>query len=113
MFFFGFRNAGRLLQYLKKDGEHVSVGEVYAEIESMKMVITLEVKKAGGKLVHVAQPGQVLFPGTLIARLDDQDDVTSAKPTTFTGRITEWDRVQENGKLLEKIKIINFVKNLF
>ncbi|KAI1717267.1 carboxyl transferase domain-containing protein [Ditylenchus destructor] len=88
-------NAGRLLQYLKKDGEHVSVGEVYAEIESMKMVITLDVKKAGGKLVHVAQPGQVLFPGTLIARLDDQDDCTAARPTTFTGRMSEWDRVQE------------------
>uniref|UniRef100_A0A915CZQ3 biotin carboxylase n=1 Tax=Ditylenchus dipsaci TaxID=166011 RepID=A0A915CZQ3_9BILA len=70
-------NAGRLLQYLKKDGEHVNVGEVYAEIESMKMVITMEVRKAGGKLACVAQPGQVLFPGTLIARLEDQDDALS------------------------------------
>lgn len=89
------QNAGRLLQYLKKDGEHVSVGEIYAEIESMKMVINLEVKKAGGRLIHVAQPGQVLFPGTLIARLDDQDDMAASKPTVFIGKLEEWDKAEE------------------
>lgn len=89
------QNAGRLLQYLKKDGEHVSVGEIYAEIESMKMVINLEVKKAGGRLLHVAQPGQVLFPGTLIAKLDDQDDLTSSRPTVFSERVKEWDKAEE------------------
>lgn len=47
------KNAGRFLQYLKKDGEHVSVGEVFAEMESMKMVINLEIRKAGGRLVQV------------------------------------------------------------
>lgn len=30
-------NAGKLLAYLKKDGERVSVGETYAEMESMKV----------------------------------------------------------------------------
>lgn len=89
-------NAGRLLQYLVKDGHHVSVGEVYAEIESMKMVINLEVRKAGGRLVHVAQPGQVLFPGTLIARLDDQDDLAASKPTVFTAKVPEWDQAEED-----------------
>lgn len=44
------RNAGRLLQYLVKDGEHVKVGDTYGEMESMKMVINLEIKKAGGRL---------------------------------------------------------------
>jgi biotin carboxyl carrier protein len=47
------RNVGRLLQFLKKDGEYVSVGQVYAEIESMKMVINLEIQKAGGRIVQV------------------------------------------------------------
>lgn len=88
-------NAGRLLQFLRKDGEYVNVGDVYAEIESMKMVINLEVRKAGGRLAQVAQPGQVLFPGTLIARLDDQDVSASSRPTVFDGRVVEWDDVQE------------------
>ncbi|KAH7698696.1 carboxyl transferase domain-containing protein, partial [Aphelenchoides avenae] len=88
-------NAGKLLNYLKKDGERVSVGETYAEMESMKMVVTLQVKKAGGKIVWVAQPGQVLFPGTLIARLEDQSDTASAKPVDFAGTIEEWQAATE------------------
>jgi hypothetical protein len=59
-------------------------------MESMKMVINLEVKKAGGRLSYVARPGQALFPGTLIARLDDQGDVTASKPQEFLGYIEEW-----------------------
>lgn len=39
----------------------------------------------------MAQPGQVLFPGTLIARLEDQDDIAASKPTNFNGRMEEWD----------------------
>jgi biotin carboxyl carrier protein len=87
------RNAGRLLQYLVKDGEVVKVGETYGEMESMKMVINLEVKKAGGRLEHVARPGQALFPGTLIAKLRDQDDTLSAKPQDFTESMDEWKQV--------------------
>ncbi|KAI6229369.1 hypothetical protein M3Y95_00523900 [Aphelenchoides besseyi] len=89
------RNAGRLLQYLVKDGEHVAVGETFAEMESMKMVINLEVKKAGGRLVYVARPGQALFPGTLIARLDDQGDMSSSKPKDFVGSISEWKSAED------------------
>lgn len=59
------------------------------------MVVTLQVKKAGGKLVTVAQPGQVLFPGTLIARLEDQNDGASAKPVDFAGTIEEWHAATE------------------
>uniref|UniRef100_A0A914I9B7 Acetyl-CoA carboxylase n=1 Tax=Globodera rostochiensis TaxID=31243 RepID=A0A914I9B7_GLORO len=89
------KNAGRFLQYLKKDGLYVTVGEVFAEMESMKMVINLEIRKAGGRLVQVAQPGQVLFPGTLIARLEDQDDIAVAKPVNFTDKMKEWDITRE------------------
>uniref|UniRef100_A0A914LLT7 biotin carboxylase n=1 Tax=Meloidogyne incognita TaxID=6306 RepID=A0A914LLT7_MELIC len=85
------KNAGRFMQYLKREGDYVCVGEVYAEMESMKMVINLEVSKAGGRLIQVAQPGHVLFPGTLIARLEDQDDVSTQKPKNFVGRMEEWD----------------------
>uniref|UniRef100_A0A7E4WC75 Acetyl-CoA carboxylase n=2 Tax=Panagrellus redivivus TaxID=6233 RepID=A0A7E4WC75_PANRE len=89
------RNAGRLLQYLKKDGEHVDVGDIYAEMESMKMVINLDVKKVGGTLVHVARAGQVLFPGTLIARLDEQGDMSASRPDPFEKTFEEWTRAEE------------------
>jgi hypothetical protein len=48
--------------------------------------------------LQVAQPGQVLFPGTLIARLDEQGDISSSKPTVFSQRIPEWDRAQEQSR---------------
>ncbi|KAL3102143.1 hypothetical protein niasHS_003552 [Heterodera schachtii] len=89
------KNAGRFLQYLKKDGQYVTIGEVFGEMESMKMVINLEIRKAGGRLVQVAQPGQVLFPGTLIARLEDQEDIAVSKPVNFTGPMEEWDSTRE------------------
>ncbi|CAD5217041.1 unnamed protein product [Bursaphelenchus okinawaensis] len=98
------RNAGRLLQYLVKDGEMIEKGETYAEMESMKMVINLEVKKAGGRLVHVARPGQALFPGTLIARLDDQGDMSSSRPEKFEGEFEEWNQAEER-KQLGKVRL--------
>lgn len=92
------RNAGRLLQYLKKDGEYISVGEVYAEMESMKMVINLEVKKAGGCLKQIIQPGQALYPGTIIAELENQDDAAAVKPSEFKTTFPEWIQSEEHLK---------------
>lgn len=92
------RNAGRLSQYLAKDGQKVEVGEVYAEMESMKMVINLEVKKAGGTLIHVARPGQALFPGTLIARLEDQGDMSNSKPQPFEAKFDQWKEAEDKKK---------------
>ncbi|TMS36122.1 hypothetical protein L596_003371 [Steinernema carpocapsae] len=97
------RNAGKLLQYTVKDGETVDVGQVYAEMESMKMVIPLEVEKVkvGGRLVHSARPGQVLFPGTVIALLEDQVETAHLKPVPFMGPMAEWDAVEKNRQTKE------------
>uniref|UniRef100_A0AC35UAX5 Acetyl-CoA carboxylase n=1 Tax=Rhabditophanes sp. KR3021 TaxID=114890 RepID=A0AC35UAX5_9BILA len=89
-------NAGRLTNFLKKDGEVVRVGDIFAEMESMKMIITLDVKKAGGRLIQVARVGQALFPGTLIAKLEDQGNMTVQKPTDFVGRMEEWDKIEQS-----------------
>jgi biotin carboxylase/acetyl-CoA carboxylase carboxyltransferase component/biotin carboxyl carrier protein len=95
------RNAGRLLQYLKKDGEKIKVGEYFAEMESMKMVIALDIKKVGGILVQVARPGQILFPGTVIAKLELESNVSTSRPVEFEGGFGKWDRSEEsrNSKL--------------
>ena len=57
---------GTLLQWLKQDGETVSVGEVIAEIETDKSNVEIEAEDAG--VLHIqAQPGAVVPVGKVIA----------------------------------------------
>uniref|UniRef100_U3K2H1 acetyl-CoA carboxylase n=1 Tax=Ficedula albicollis TaxID=59894 RepID=U3K2H1_FICAL len=76
--------AGKLLQYMVEDGGHVDEGKVYAEIEVMKIIMTLAVEEAG-RLRYIKRPGALLEAGCLIARLqlDDPSKVKPAQP--FTG----------------------------
>ncbi|XP_064793859.1 acetyl-CoA carboxylase-like isoform X4 [Oncorhynchus masou masou] len=71
-------SAGKLLQYLVEDGGHICAGNSYAEIEVMKMVMTLTVVESG--CVHyVKRHGAVLEPGCVVARLD-LDDPSNIQP---------------------------------
>ncbi|XP_068461041.1 acetyl-CoA carboxylase isoform X2 [Clinocottus analis] len=64
--------AGKLLQYMLDDGGHVFSGETYAEVEVMKMVMTLTVQQSG--CIHfVKRPGAVLEPGCVLARVELDD----------------------------------------
>ncbi|XP_033978244.1 acetyl-CoA carboxylase isoform X1 [Trematomus bernacchii] len=65
-------SAGKLLQYTVDDGGHVCTGEIYAEIEVMKMVMTLTVHQSGC-VNFVKRPGAVLQQGCVVARLDLDD----------------------------------------
>ncbi|XP_071442085.1 acetyl-CoA carboxylase isoform X1 [Hetaerina americana] len=80
-------SAGKLLNFLVEDGGHVFAGQAYAEIEVMKMVMTLTASESGS-IFHLKRPGAVLETGSLIARLelDDPSLVTQAKE--FTGGFT-------------------------
>ncbi|XP_029017802.1 acetyl-CoA carboxylase isoform X4 [Betta splendens] len=65
-------SAGKLLQYMVEDGSHVCAGETYAEIEVMKMVMTLTVQHSG--CIHfVKRPGAVLESGCVVAHMDLDD----------------------------------------
>ncbi|KAM9858236.1 acetyl-CoA carboxylase 2 isoform 2-T2 [Aulostomus maculatus] len=65
-------SAGKLLQYVVDDGSHIFAGETYAEIEVMKMVMTLTVHQSGH--VHfVKRSGAVLEPGCVMAHMDLDD----------------------------------------
>uniref|UniRef100_A0A3Q2YRR4 acetyl-CoA carboxylase n=1 Tax=Hippocampus comes TaxID=109280 RepID=A0A3Q2YRR4_HIPCM len=65
-------SAGKLLQYVVADGAHICSGETYAEIEVMKMVMTLTVQQAGH--VHfIKRPGAVLESGCVIAHMNLDD----------------------------------------
>lgn len=78
-------SAGKLLGYLVEDGGHVYSGQAYAEIEVMKMVMTLTCAESGC-LQYCKRPGAVLDAGALIARLDldDPSKVTTAQ--VFEGK---------------------------
>lgn len=81
-------SAGKLLNWLVNDGDRVAKGEAYAEIEVMKMVMTLSASEAG-IVSWERRPGAVLETGAVVARieLDDASLVTKAQP--FIGQFPE------------------------
>ncbi|GCB65673.1 hypothetical protein scyTo_0007767 [Scyliorhinus torazame] len=65
-------SAGKLLQYLVEDGDHVFSRHCYAEIEVMKMVMALAVEESG--CVHyLKRPGACLEQGCVIAKMELDD----------------------------------------
>ncbi|KAM4649457.1 LOW QUALITY PROTEIN: acetyl-CoA carboxylase 2 [Amazona ochrocephala] len=71
-------SAGKLLQYTVDDGGHVDEGNVFAEIEVMKIIMTLTVEESG-RVRYIKRPGALLEVGCVIARLE-LDDPTKVKP---------------------------------
>lgn len=74
-------SAGKLINLLIEDGAHVNKGQPYAEIEVMKMVMTLTAQESG-TVSFVRRSGAVLDAGSLIGHieLDDPSLVTKAQP---------------------------------
>uniref|UniRef100_A0A8D2IGK1 Acetyl-CoA carboxylase beta n=1 Tax=Urocitellus parryii TaxID=9999 RepID=A0A8D2IGK1_UROPR len=79
-------SAGKLTQYTVEDGGHVEAGSSYAEMEVMKMIMTLNVQESG-RVKYIKRPGAVLEAGCVVARLelDDPSKVHPAQP--FTGEL--------------------------
>lgn len=73
-------SAGKLINLLIEDGAHVSKGQPYAEIEVMKMVMTLT-SQENGTITFLKRTGAVLDAGSLIGsmELDDPSLVTKAQ----------------------------------
>ncbi|XP_033643702.1 acetyl-CoA carboxylase-like isoform X2 [Asterias rubens] len=77
-------SAGKLIQYLIEDGGHVFSDQAYAEIEVMKMVMSLRVPESG--CVHfVKRPGAVLDQGSVVAKLELDDPTRVNKAQVFEG----------------------------
>ena len=81
-------SAGKLVQFLVEDGKHVSVGQVYAEIEVMKMIMELRATVAG-IVQHVKRTGSILEVGAIIARLQVDDDSLVQKVQPYTEKFSE------------------------
>ncbi|EFN66380.1 Acetyl-CoA carboxylase [Camponotus floridanus] len=80
-------SAGKLINFLIDDGGHVGAGQAYAEIEVMKMVMTVTASEAGS-VFYVKRPGAILEAGTLIAHLELDDPSLVTKAQDYTGQFT-------------------------
>ncbi|XP_013400503.1 acetyl-CoA carboxylase isoform X2 [Lingula anatina] len=79
-------SAGKLVAYLVEDGGHTFAGDVYAEIEVMKMVMELRVTESG--CVHyVKRPGAVLDAGSIVCKLQLDDPSRVQQAQLFHGKL--------------------------
>ncbi|XP_049645344.1 acetyl-CoA carboxylase 2 [Suncus etruscus] len=103
-------SAGKLIQYMVEDGGHVEAGNSYAEIEVMKMIMTLSVQE-GGCVRYLKRPGAVLEAGCVVARLelDDPSKVHAAEP--FTGELPAQPTMPILGEKLHQV-FHNVLENL-
>ncbi|XP_053202232.1 acetyl-CoA carboxylase-like isoform X2 [Panonychus citri] len=74
---------GKLQQFLVEDGSHVSSGQPYAEIEVMKMIMTLTTQESG-IIRHAKRFGAVLEAGCILARLDLDDPTKVRRAELYT-----------------------------
>lgn len=80
---------GKLVSYSVENGEHVKAGQIYAEVEVMKMYMPL-VAGEDGVVQLIKQPGATLEAGDIlgILVLDDPSRVKQAQP--FLGQLPEF-----------------------
>uniref|UniRef100_A0A674K9S8 acetyl-CoA carboxylase n=1 Tax=Terrapene triunguis TaxID=2587831 RepID=A0A674K9S8_9SAUR len=95
-------SAGKLLKYTVEDGGHIFVGHSFAEIEVMKIILTLEVKESG-HIRYIKRPGALLEAGCVIARLE-LDDPTKVHPAQlYTGGLPTQQMLPIGGLKLHQV----------
>ncbi|CAF0784693.1 unnamed protein product, partial [Didymodactylos carnosus] len=81
-------SAGKLLHFTIEDGGLIEAGQVYAEIEVMKMVMELRCA-ATGHLQYIKRPGAVLESGCIMARIILDDSSQTQKLQLYEGKFTD------------------------
>ncbi|XP_031712887.1 acetyl-CoA carboxylase 1 isoform X3 [Anarrhichthys ocellatus] len=95
-------SAGKLIQYTVEDGGHVFSGQCYAEIEVMKMVMTLTAMESG--CIHfVKRAGAALEPGCVIAKLQLDDPSRVQQAELHTGPLPVIQAVALRGEKLHRV----------
>ncbi|KAK9765298.1 acetyl-coenzyme-A carboxylase, variant 3 [Basidiobolus ranarum] len=79
-------SSGKLIRYLVEPGDHINAGDAYAEVQVMKMYMSLTATE-NGIVQFIKQPGSTLEPGDIlgILTLDDPNRVRYAK--RFEGQL--------------------------
>jgi 2-oxoglutarate dehydrogenase E2 component (dihydrolipoamide succinyltransferase) len=72
-----------LANWIKKDGDFVTLDEIIAEVDSDKATFELPAE-ATGILRHVAKEGDVLEIGGMICKIEITDAAAAASPTTVS-----------------------------
>ncbi|TFK12951.1 serine palmitoyltransferase 2 [Platysternon megacephalum] len=95
-------SAGKLIQYVVEDGGHVFSGQCFAEIEVMKMVMTLTAAESGC-IHYVKRPGAVLDPGCVIAKLQLDDPSRVQQADLHTGPLPQIHSTALRGEKLHRV----------
>ncbi|XP_075070318.1 acetyl-CoA carboxylase 2 isoform X2 [Mixophyes fleayi] len=95
-------STGKLLQYMVEDGSHVNAGDCFAEIEVMKMVMTLLVQEPG-HIRYVKRPGVVLESGCVVARIDLDDPSKVHQAELYTGDLLPQQTLPIIGEKLHQV----------
>uniref|UniRef100_A0A673M479 acetyl-CoA carboxylase n=1 Tax=Sinocyclocheilus rhinocerous TaxID=307959 RepID=A0A673M479_9TELE len=95
-------SAGKLIQYTVEDGGHMFAGQCYAEIEVMKMVMTLTASESGC-IHYVKRAGAVLEPGCVIGKLQLDDPSRVQQVHLFTGTLPSVQCVALRGEKLHRV----------
>ncbi|CAG5089581.1 Oidioi.mRNA.OKI2018_I69.PAR.g12270.t1.cds [Oikopleura dioica] len=82
-------SAGKLVRFLVEDGSPVVEGQDVAELEVMKMVMTVKVSLPG-KIIHSKKPGAFLSNGSVIARLELGPNLRVPKPQVYMRDLSEF-----------------------
>lgn len=78
-------SAGKLISFIVEDGGHVTKGQAYAEIEVMKMVMTLTAGESG-VITYIKRPGAVLEAGAILGTLELDDPNLVTKTVVYKGK---------------------------
>ncbi|XP_075445618.1 acetyl-CoA carboxylase 1 isoform X3 [Ascaphus truei] len=95
-------SAGKLIQYVVEDGGHVFAGQCFAEIEVMKMVMTLTAVESGC-IHYVKRTGAVLEPGCIIAKLQLDDPSRVQQAELNTGPLPQIHSTAFRGEKLHRV----------
>lgn len=95
-------SAGKLINLLIEDGAFVNKGQPYAEIEVMKMVMTLTSQESG-TVTFVKRPGAVLEAGSLIGSMELEDPSLVTRAQLYRGT---WP-VNDNVHIPEKLNRVH------
>lgn len=77
---------GKVVRYLKENGQEIKAGEPYVEVEAMKMIMTMKATETG-KITNALSPGSVIAGGDLLASLELKDPSKVKKIETFDGKL--------------------------
>ena len=99
---------GKLVRYLRDDGEHIKSGDAYAEIEVMKMYMPL-ITKVSGFFKATKLVSSILSTGDVIGILNLDDPLAVKRALPYNGVIPDFDdsSTVEDDKPHHKLKRLN------